>query len=167
MDHVIDRGHEPGSVKDCVDDSPERGCLGSPATESRAPGEHFRRDESRLPVASKRRIVILIAPLGNINKKVAARHLICATKGCYAFHRNLVTPGNWAICSTIGGDRMSSRSPRHETSQRTFRRGAASLLFDTTSQDLIWNPARDSMAGMSSSVGPAALRLTLSVAWRS
>src|SRR5208283_610429 len=126
MDHVIDRGHEPGSFQDCVDGGPERGRLGSPAAESRAPGEHFRRDESGLPIASKRRVVILIAPLGNINKKVAARHLSCATRGCYAFHRNLVTPGIWAIWLTIGGVKMLSRRPRHETSQRTFLRGAAS-----------------------------------------
>ena len=59
---------------------------------------------------------------------------------------------------------MLSGRPRHETSQRTFLRGAASPLLDITSQDLISNPARNSMAGMSLSVGPSALMLTLSVA---
>ena len=38
--------------------------------------------------------------------KEVTRRLICVICGCYAFHRNFVTPGIWAIWLTIGGVRM-------------------------------------------------------------
>ena len=62
---------------------------------------------------------------------------------------------------------MSSRRPRHETSQRTFAGDAASPRLDITSQDRISNPAREQQGrdlGIGRSLG---FELTLSVAWRS